>query len=147
MWFLVKGAVRICLQVGTHPELRSVVLQGNPRDGKLMRVAVDDVTALVLLCAGGEEGDACALSLVERLDPPSVGVPLKDAFRLQLAVTLAGAAVHFCGSTRVRSHASQIIHPDATKSEHLCVSARGTHPGLSTASGRCAVSSMNVRMN
>lgn len=77
-------------------------MQGNLRDGDLMRVSVDDVTALVVLCAGGREGEASARALVEHMDPPSVGVPLQDLVRLQLSAALSGATVLFCGNTQVR---------------------------------------------
>lgn len=79
-----------------------MLLQGNLQDGDLMRVAVDDITALVVLCAGGREGDASVRSLVEHMDPPSVGVPLQDLVRLQLSAALSGATVLFCGNTQVR---------------------------------------------
>lgn len=74
------------------------------RDGNLMRVGVDEVTALVVLCAGGAAGEQAARDHIEAVDPPSVGVPLDDPLlRLQLAIGLKGAAVHFCLNTQVHS--------------------------------------------
>jgi hypothetical protein len=40
------------------------------------------------------------------VDPPTKGVPLRQLLRLQLDAAASGVAVHFCGNSHVRSHAS-----------------------------------------
>ena len=73
-----------------------------------MRVGVDEVTALMVLCAGGAAGTAAARSHIEAVDPSSCDVPLKELRRLQLSVALSGVAVRFCGNTDVRP--SPLLH-------------------------------------
>ena len=77
--------------------------QVSGRDGDLMRVGVEEITALAVLCGGGAAGAAAARSHIEAVDPQSLGVPLGGPLlRLQLSATLKQAAVHFCGNTQVR---------------------------------------------
>lgn len=74
--------------------------------GDLMRAAVADLEAVVLVCGGGAAGEAAARRHIEAVDPPTVGVPLRQLVRLQLDVAAGGIAVHFCGSSQVRVFAS-----------------------------------------
>lgn len=52
-------------------------------------------------------------SLLQAVDPPTKGVPLRQLLRLQLDAAASGIAVHFCGNSQVRitAHGTLVTFP------------------------------------